>query len=320
MEDSQYEEHLKRCTVTTLKNIIKKYMTHVKILVTGKSKSTLIQHILQHTKLVNGSIYLKPTNFDVPGLTDQKPKKEIKEKKQKKKEPEQKKVEKIPDKKVFKEIDSNKRISIYDEKPTTDLEHAYKTLELNKNDTLEEVKKAYKKLSLLYHPDKNKNSKHKFDQIQQAYDLITLRQSKNHHKYIIDEFIVTLKDIDSQIKIFSEQQDFNDLIDLIDGTNDQIELFYYNIENIDKSKLKKELNEIDNYKTNWDKVKEDAEQHLANNNEENAEQYSDNEDDDRINRINDDSDEITNMIETLEQSDEGIKNEFKKEVKQLNKK
>ncbi len=41
MEDSNYEEHLKSCAVQTLKQIVKKYMTHVKILVTGKSKGNI---------------------------------------------------------------------------------------------------------------------------------------------------------------------------------------------------------------------------------------------------------------------------------------
>lgn len=56
----------------------------------------------------------------------------------------------------------------------------YKILEIEKNATDEEVKKAYRKMAMKYHPDKLRNlgpehekaAKEKFQQVQEAYDEI----------------------------------------------------------------------------------------------------------------------------------------------------
>ena len=38
------------------------------------------------------------------------------------------------------------------------MENFYQTLSVNENATQDEIKKAYRKLSMIHHPDKNNNS------------------------------------------------------------------------------------------------------------------------------------------------------------------
>ena len=52
----------------------------------------------------------------------------------------------------------------------------YEILEIDKNATKEDIKKSYRKLSLIYHPDKNGNSQesiNKFQDINEAYEVLS---------------------------------------------------------------------------------------------------------------------------------------------------
>lgn len=57
-----------------------------------------------------------------------------------------------------------------------DYKDYYKTLGVNKNATQDEIKKAYRKLAVKYHPDKNQGNaeaEHKFKEINEANDVLS---------------------------------------------------------------------------------------------------------------------------------------------------
>ena len=57
---------------------------------------------------------------------------------------------------------------------------SYKVLGLSKGATEDEVKKAYRKLALKYHPDKNKsaNAEERFKEIAEAYDVLSDKKKR----------------------------------------------------------------------------------------------------------------------------------------------
>lgn len=63
----------------------------------------------------------------------------------------------------------------------------YKVLGVNKSASDEEIKKAYRKLAMKYHPDKNKgdkSSEEKFKQLSEAYAVLSDKEKR--HQY--DQF------------------------------------------------------------------------------------------------------------------------------------
>ena len=62
----------------------------------------------------------------------------------------------------------------------------YKTLGVSRSATDEELKKAYRKLALKYHPDKNKSpeAEEKFKAIGEAYDVL----SDSNKRQIYDQY------------------------------------------------------------------------------------------------------------------------------------
>jgi len=68
----------------------------------------------------------------------------------------------------------------------------YDVLELNRNASLDEIRKSFRTLALRYHPDKNKNSesKEKFMKIVEAYETLSDVNGKRNY----DESITIKKD------------------------------------------------------------------------------------------------------------------------------
>lgn len=62
---NEYESILKTALIKDLKTIIKKYITHVNIKVSKRSKPDLISDIMKHTELHDGKICLKRVSFDL---------------------------------------------------------------------------------------------------------------------------------------------------------------------------------------------------------------------------------------------------------------
>lgn len=60
----------------------------------------------------------------------------------------------------------------------------YQVLDVDKSCTLEDIKKAYRKLALKYHPDHNSETKDKFNQIKEAYEYLI----QNHTPFKISSF------------------------------------------------------------------------------------------------------------------------------------
>lgn len=59
----------------------------------------------------------------------------------------------------------------------------YRALELNKNASIDEIRKSFRTLALKYHPDKNKDegSKEKFMKIVEAYEVLSDESGKKNY-------------------------------------------------------------------------------------------------------------------------------------------
>lgn len=61
------------------------------------------------------------------------------------------------------------------------MKNPYQTLGVDRNASADEIKKAYRKLANLYHPDKEGGSKSKFQELQEAYSVLGDQQKRAQH-------------------------------------------------------------------------------------------------------------------------------------------
>ena len=59
----------------------------------------------------------------------------------------------------------------------------YEVLGVSKNDTIDTIKRSYRKLALQYHPDMKTGDKAKFEDIQNAYETLSDPQKKRQYDF-----------------------------------------------------------------------------------------------------------------------------------------
>jgi len=95
----------------------------------------------------------------------------------------------------------------------------YTILELNENCTKEEIKKKYRELCLIYHPDKNNGEDTEFKKINEAYE--TLSDDEKRKKYNVTRYFPT--------------------IDFTEEDHELLEKYYYQLIHSNEFKLMKLL-------------------------------------------------------------------------------
>jgi DnaJ-class molecular chaperone len=103
----------------------------------------------------------------------------------------------------------------------------YNILKIQENATFEEIKKAYRLLSLKYHPDKNKNEIDKYKLINEAYDTLKDTDKKQEYDYNLNNTnnINTL--FDHKFANNFNKNNFNN-ININDLLNNPLSMFMFN--------------------------------------------------------------------------------------------
>ncbi len=124
----------------------------------------------------------------------------------------------------------------------------YKILEISYSATFEEIKRSYRRLAFIYHPDKNANSKsseEKFKEIQEAYEILSNEETKWNYdnKYFANEESDS-QTTQSNSSNSNEKKYYtaNDFLDIIIGIRTQV--FKVGSNRINHFELFRSLNNI----------------------------------------------------------------------------
>ena len=87
----------------------------------------------------------------------------------------------------------------------------YEILNITSNATKQEIKKAFKKLALIYHPDRNKGFEEKFKRINEAYQTLSNDTKKRIYDQQLDyELFVNKKSQENTISTHFEKYSFTE--------------------------------------------------------------------------------------------------------------
>lgn len=87
----------------------------------------------------------------------------------------------------------------------------YKILNINKNATSDEIKKAYRQAALFWHPDKNKstNAHDKFVEISEAYSILITPEKRAVYDKLYDVYFMKKVDVSVYRQTSNEYKEYN---------------------------------------------------------------------------------------------------------------